>query len=541
MTAAPSVEPTASFETPSPVTSPDRAATAIAAAATQPAGPGEQPLDWRTLLLIVWATGAGVALLRLASGLVVARWVAARASVVTDQTWRHLAHDLGDQLGLTRTVQLLRSERAIVPMTWGWLRPVVLLPADADDWTTERRTVVLAHELAHVQRRDCATQALAQVACAMYWFNPLAWIAAKQLRVERERACDDQVLQIGTRPSDYATHLLDLARTQPMEWAAATTMAMARAFQLEGRVAAILDPKIKRGRTRTRALLAAFAILTLVVSLSSISPVATAAAEAGNGAPFAANISEDGSASDAGASAASATDARDTLMDASQPDAAASEDDAEAEDEDAEQRARPNPAVIAGLIRALDDEDDDVREAAARSLSRIRSPEVTAALMAKLDDPEPQIRETIVRALGRGRSAEAGQGLQAALTDANAGVRQQAAWALGNTRNREAVPALLTSLTDTENNVREQSAWALGQLRSSEAVAGLSAALSADDTPNVREQAAWALGQVRDQSSVDGLVAALSDADAGVREQVAWGARADPHGGGNSGTDVGAR
>ena len=88
-----------------------------------------------------------------------------------------------------------------MPMACGVLRPAVMMPEEADVWPAERLRIVLLHELAHVKRHDCLTHLVAQMACALHWFNPLAWIAARNVRTERERACDDLVLAAGTRGS----------------------------------------------------------------------------------------------------------------------------------------------------------------------------------------------------------------------------------------------------------------------------------------------------------------------------------------------------
>ena len=88
---------------------------------------------------------------------------------------------------------------------------MVLLPETAETWPESRRHVVLLHELAHIKRQDCLVQMLVQLVCALYWFNPMVWYAARQLRIERELACDDAVIQVGTVPAEYATHILTLA------------------------------------------------------------------------------------------------------------------------------------------------------------------------------------------------------------------------------------------------------------------------------------------------------------------------------------------
>ena len=142
--------------------------------------------------------GAAAVLGRLACGLLGVQWMSRRTERVTDAPWLPLARALAAELGISPRIVFLRSGSAAMPMAWGILRPSVLMPADADTWPAERLRIVLLHELAHVKRRDCLTHMLAQVACALYWFNPLAWMAARHVRTERERACDDLVLAAGT-------------------------------------------------------------------------------------------------------------------------------------------------------------------------------------------------------------------------------------------------------------------------------------------------------------------------------------------------------
>ena len=186
------------------------------------------------------------------------------------------------QLGIGRKVRVLESAAAGVPMTWGVRRPVVLLPETACDWPSGRIHAVLLHEMVHIARHDLAAQMAAQAACCLYWFHPLVWLAARQLRKERERACDDAVLGCGVTAPDYAGHLMELARVLVERQASlADAPAMAEAGDLEERVRALLD----RGRNRaplTRRVAVAVAVLACALML----PVATLTtyAQAGRGA-----------------------------------------------------------------------------------------------------------------------------------------------------------------------------------------------------------------------------------------------------------------
>ena len=230
--------------------------------------------SWAAWAMLLWALGAVAVLAYFALGTVRAWWWTWRAAPVEDEAWTSLAKDVAWMLCLKRPVRLRWSEKAAMPMAWGLFRPVVLLPKSAAAWTAERRRVVLLHEMAHIQRWDPLTQALAQVACALHWCNPFVWWGARRLRVERERACDDQVITSGTKASTYASHLLAIARSlRATPGPAFGTVSMARPSQLEGRLLAILEPNLSR-RTlgRARSLMTGGLFAAALVPLAAMQP-----------------------------------------------------------------------------------------------------------------------------------------------------------------------------------------------------------------------------------------------------------------------------
>ena len=230
------------------------------------------PFSRSEIALALWATGTSLVLLYLLFGVVCAARLRARATLV-DPAAPDDVQDLAEALGITTHIAVVNSPAAPTPMVCGIWRPAIVLPAAAASWSEERRHLVLMHELAHIKRRDCVTQLLAHVVCAVYWFNPLAWLAARRLRAERERACDDFVLASGTRGSEYANHLLDIAQSiQPARLSplAATALAMARRSQLEGRLMAILDPSIRRSSAFSTRFAAASLIALVALPVAAI-------------------------------------------------------------------------------------------------------------------------------------------------------------------------------------------------------------------------------------------------------------------------------
>jgi hypothetical protein len=155
-----------------------------------------------------------------------------------------------------------------MPVTFGTLRPAIVLPASCDTWAADRRQAVLLHELAHVARGDCLVQRITAVACACYWPHPGVWWAARRLRVERELACDDRVLAMGAGAREYASHLLEIAHSFRAAPAPATALGMARPRQLEQRLLAILDAARNRSALHRRGI-----VFAIVLSLGGFLPV----------------------------------------------------------------------------------------------------------------------------------------------------------------------------------------------------------------------------------------------------------------------------
>ena len=243
--------------------------TSVVAAAAPAArwSPGE-------ILLVVWLAGVAFVLVAYVVARVQVARLARRAAPVTAPQWLGLRDVLSAQLDLDRHVTLLTLPAQAMPMTWGTWRPVILLPGDADQWSEARRHDVLLHELAHVERRDCLTHLIAVCATAVYWFHPLVWVAARGLRIERERACDDRVIAGGARPSEYAEHLLEIAHAFAARPATAfASLAMARPSHLATRLLDVLDAHRRRDALTSRlAFPGAVATALLVFPVAALRP-----------------------------------------------------------------------------------------------------------------------------------------------------------------------------------------------------------------------------------------------------------------------------
>ena len=510
-------------------------------------------------LTLVWAAGALLVVARLLAGIAAVQWLRRRTAQVIDAPWLPLAIELASHVGVSRRIVFAESPAASMPMAVGIFKPSVLMPADAVRWPVERLRIVLLHELAHVKRRDCLTHALAQLACAVHWFNPLAWIAARHVRTERERACDDLVLASGTKGPDYAEELLEIARAMrsvrfPVLMTGAT-LAMAHRSQLEGRLMAILDPKMpRRGPSPLRSALAAAVAACALLALASLQPwtIAEAAAPAEATAPAA----HEGVASvepapqlptptpspsptptptpslsmghvsptidmHAIGEAIDRASIQSSVQGALQAAAHGAIQGTVQGTVHGSVQGSIEGALQGTLQTAVSGAVAGALGGAAWALQEDRrpaDPRMIAALSAALKDTDKEVRETAMQALVRLRDPAIFEPLVQALKDTAPDVREQAAHGLGQLRDKRAVEPLIGVLKDQSPAVREQAIHALSQLRDARAVEGYIIALR-DENPGVREQAAHALGQTRDARGIDPLIAALKDQNPGVREQ----------------------
>ena len=229
------------------------------------------------LVVAIWLVGAFAGGAMLLVGLARLRWLRASSSRVTDGPWHRLCSDLARSCGLKRGVDLRLGPLPGLVATWGWRRPVVMLPASASEWPAERMRVVLLHELAHARRRDWLVQMVAEAVRCVWWFNPLAWMMRARLRRESEHAADDLVLARGVPATTCAAHLVELAREvrkHRRTWL--PTTAMARPSHLERRLSAMLDSRTNRRPMTRLARLSTLVTVALVAILVAGLHVATA-------------------------------------------------------------------------------------------------------------------------------------------------------------------------------------------------------------------------------------------------------------------------
>ncbi|MFL5488662.1 MAG: M56 family metallopeptidase [Gemmatimonadaceae bacterium] len=459
-----------------------------------------------SIALLVWAAVVLMVAASLGYAALLVKRIVNRARPLDTEDWLTPLWEVSDRLSLDEPPRLLRSEDAKMPFACGVFSPTIVLPAECDTWSLDRRRAVLLHELAHVRRHDLIGHTLGRLACAVYWFHPLVWTAAKQLRSESERACDDLALACGARATDYAEHLLDIVTSVRRDSTPSVALAMARRKEFEGRMLAILDPELRHSspsRKQSAALIGSLALISIVVGAAAPSPRVIMRAEP---------------------SAQSAPAELTLLSSQSVPD----------------RKGYPDSLEIIGGNRTQKAETvtNQVERTVTSTVEHAVTPTVTNAISSAVATAIARgtsvgSSSALMRILGQANNSAASKDsderpvllAKVLATDTSASLRRIAAWGLSEYADRQvAAEALANALRrDRDPSVREMAAWSLADgNHSSIAVDALSAALKSDASTDVRATAAWALGNVGDRSSADALAAALSDASVEVRQRAVW-------------------
>jgi beta-lactamase regulating signal transducer with metallopeptidase domain len=197
-----------------------------------------------------------------------------RADVLVEGSWLSALAEAQRRMGFKHGTALLVSNELRSPISWGLLRPTIVLSPKAVEAVGEAEAII-AHELAHVARLDWAKLLASRVACAVFWFNPLVWMLARESHQLREEAADDAVLMADIDGPDYATLLVGAARHDNQGALLAAHGVAPGKSSLKRRITRVLDASLKRGPAS-----ASWVLMTLVIVAGVTAPLAAFSATA---------------------------------------------------------------------------------------------------------------------------------------------------------------------------------------------------------------------------------------------------------------------
>ena len=197
-----------------------------------------------------------------------------RAEILVERSWLSALAEAQRRMGFKHGTALLVSDELRSPISWGVLRPTIVLSPKAVAASGEAEAII-AHELAHVARLDWAKLLGARVACAVFWFNPLVWMLARESHQLREEAADDAVLMADIDGPDYATLLVGAARHDNQGALLAAHGVAPGKDSLKRRITRVLDGSLKRGPAS-----ASWILMSLVVLAGVTAPLSAAVAKA---------------------------------------------------------------------------------------------------------------------------------------------------------------------------------------------------------------------------------------------------------------------
>ena len=161
--------------------------------------------NWLPTLVQIWFLGAMMFLVRLATSLADIRNLRQKKHETVESHWEEVLEKQLQSLKMSKPVQLLKSIHVDMPMTYGVLKPVILIPAALFfQLSPLQLEAIIAHELAHIKRHDYLVNLIQSVLEVLFFFHPIFWWINKTAKEQRENACDDLAISMGISPKDLA-------------------------------------------------------------------------------------------------------------------------------------------------------------------------------------------------------------------------------------------------------------------------------------------------------------------------------------------------
>jgi HEAT repeat protein len=424
---------------------------------------------------------------------------------VPDGRLLQMLTELASDAGLRRTPRLTCTSRISSPIALG-VNEICVPETALTDLDIEQQRSLLAHELAHLARRDPVWLGVTSLIERVFWIQPLNRVANRQIAMSAEFLCDDWAVRRTGSGVPLARCLAQVA-----EWIQASPLGVPVAGMAEersllvSRVSRLLDGVKPTTRSRRGLAIGAVAVLAATIVV----------APGVSGKSGSLLLADETQSKSAQSDENSAADQTEPSASSQSPGIAA----VGSREASARQVASVDTGVVSALIARLDDENADVRRAAAHSLGNLKDSRAVPGLIAALKDREARVRAAAAEALSEFEDPRAIEPLAAMLNDPSTEVKQSSLEALSQYED-SLLPsaAIIRLLGDPDAEVRHNAARLAGKLHDRSATGPL-AKLVGDPNSDVRQAAIEAIGELREPAAAAAVMPGLSDSNADVRQQ----------------------